>query len=738
MSILVIEDSRLLIDDVHFIFSTIQSLTDRMFSLPIIPSSIDEYCVNNKIDYSYHICNSEGPCRINTFPSFIPTIIHNVKYLAPQNIDKISKTIVVDVGTEKEKEKGEGKGKENGKEQEEKSSITIEENRIIFTTSDNNTREHIENIIKEAIIVAKNMICNIGYVYKNMLVKFIGNINSQSIAMYNISALEERELEKGREKGRERGEKHDDEDSQKKDIEEKEKGEEKRKKKYKIKLLCNWATSNRLYRDWKKMIPKNSNLEFCLDVNGSYEAFDYSSILPEGKREKEKLKEKGEEKGNNSNFNNCTSFEEPDYWIIINRPPENSHYIPDRTLVFMMEPYTVIDKDGRMNNENSYFTDWYRNKGLSEENFMYFCDHSKARNNLEWHLSHSIDELDNLIIEKSPLYEKDISTIVSSQYSMEGHKLRIDFCKYMEDNYKEGKLYVYGRDNKYCFKNYKGQLPWLEKEEGIFPYKYTFAAENTSYDNYITEKLIDCILGESLCFYWGSSNVEEYHDSRAFINLTPIIASKGFKGALELIEKYIENNEWEKRIKYIREEKRTIIHTQNLFSRIENIIKVRRGIFDIETHSSSIHITPDNIPIHYNNGENYQDLYLYDEYFYTLFLHKGCKFRKNFEDHIYYIMSIIKRDREGGKKWDIVIINGNLEDENSGGLYIRDERDEREYIKDKDKDTDKNKYKSSIFKNIGSDEMKISYILIGDKTDNDVEDNDEDINIGIYSRNLVF
>ena len=42
---------------------------------------------------------------------------------------------------------------------------------------------------------------------------------------------------------------------------------------------------------------------------------------------------------------------------------------------------------------------------------------------------------------------------------------------------------VYGSD-RFGYKNYKGKLPMYEKDEGLFPYKYTFNCENNSIKNY--------------------------------------------------------------------------------------------------------------------------------------------------------------------------------------------------------------------------------------------------------------
>jgi len=69
-------------------------------------------------------------------------------------------------------------------------------------------------------------------------------------------------------------------------------------KKYKIKLLCNWATSRDLSETWNKM------------SKGNYTWGNFRLVWDE----------------------------EPDYFVIINCPPLNEAVPPDKTILFRMEP----------------------------------------------------------------------------------------------------------------------------------------------------------------------------------------------------------------------------------------------------------------------------------------------------------------------------------------------------------------------------------------------------------------
>ena len=54
---------------------------------------------------------------------------------------------------------------------------------------------------------------------------------------------------------------------------------------------------------------------------------------------------------------------------------------------------------------------------------------------------------------------------------------------------------------------------------GVVPFKYYFMVENCYEEHYITEKMWEPIICESLVFYYGCSNVTDYIDSNAFVQL---------------------------------------------------------------------------------------------------------------------------------------------------------------------------------------------------------------------------
>lgn len=241
---------------------------------------------------------------------------------------------------------------------------------------------------------------------------------------------------------------------------------------------------------------------------------------------------------------------QPDYWVIINAPRPGDFFIPQNTIVFHMEPNTVD------------WYSWYKDLHL----FKVFS-HKDEYNNIEWHLSWSFNDF---IQRPIPEKTKTFSTIVSNKYVDIGHRLRVDFLKELD---KVFTIDIYGTDSNY--KQYKGSLPPHCKDDGIFPYKYHFNAENNPIDNYFTEKFVDAILGECLCFYWGCPNLEKYFDPKAFIRLD---LNDTFQTNLYKIQHAINNNLWEQRITYIRTEKQKILNQMNFFHRLYKTISNKSSI----------------------------------------------------------------------------------------------------------------------------------------------------------------
>jgi len=290
----------------------------------------------------------------------------------------------------------------------------------------------------------------------------------------------------------------------------------------KIKLLCNWTSSELLSKTWEKMSKGNgtwNNISLVMDSNDDI----------------------------------------PDYWVILNAPPPNVIFDRKKTIVFRMEP--------NMHLNPNLWKEW---ANPNEKDFLKVLKHEGWHmNNLEWHLSKTWEQLSTEPIEKNESLNTCISTVLSEKYKDIGQVKRVDFVKFLEKRFSTGgmKIDVFG-NNRWEYKNYKGSLPYHTKDDAILPYKYTFNAENNSINNYITEKLIDGILGECLVFYWGCPNIREIIDPRAYVQLD----LSNFEKDFSIVEKAIKENLWSQRLPYIREAKRKILNELQFFPRVEKIL----------------------------------------------------------------------------------------------------------------------------------------------------------------------
>ena len=93
--------------------------------------------------------------------------------------------------------------------------------------------------------------------------------------------------------------------------------------------------------------------------------------------------------------------------------------------------------------------------------------------------------------------------------------------------------------------------------------------ENNFEKNFITEKIWEPLLTESLCFYDGCPNIAEHVDPRAFVQLD----MNDFMKSYHIIKKAIREDWWSQRIDIIRKEKERVLKQYMFFPTVERIIE---------------------------------------------------------------------------------------------------------------------------------------------------------------------
>lgn len=235
-----------------------------------------------------------------------------------------------------------------------------------------------------------------------------------------------------------------------------------------------------------------------------------------------------------------------DFFVIMNQPRHNN-FDPTKTIIFQSEPAVMRKRFGSFAQPE-------------KEEYLKVYDIKSHHYVDKWYLNLNYQQLLQTDFAKS----KIMSGIISSKNLWEGQLDRLNFLRYLDQlNYYQH----FGKGHLNYLKSYQGQL--TNKEDGLIPYKYHFNSENYYEKNYFTEKIIDPILCECLCFYDGCPNINEFLDPRAYIKIN----LKEPEKSLAIINSSINNNAYQKRLTYIKKEKNRLMNEMNPLNIVYKIIR---------------------------------------------------------------------------------------------------------------------------------------------------------------------
>lgn len=126
----------------------------------------------------------------------------------------------------------------------------------------------------------------------------------------------------------------------------------------------------------------------------------------------------------------------------------------------------------------------------------------------------------------------------------------------------------YGRRWELNDSRYKGSPH--NKSDAIADYQYSIAIENSSYDNYVTEKFFDLVVCNTVPIYYGAPNITEVYPENSFIHID---FSGPIEDTVEQITDVYYNDDYELRLPYVLEAKNLYYTKYNIFSFLENLIK---------------------------------------------------------------------------------------------------------------------------------------------------------------------
>lgn len=183
----------------------------------------------------------------------------------------------------------------------------------------------------------------------------------------------------------------------------------------------------------------------------------------------------------------------------------------------------------------------------------------KLAGNLDYH--HEAD-WDNLMGQRCPGEQNKarlISAIMSTKSDLPGHMQRKLFlealCQELPD------IQRYGRGT---------TQELAEKRSGLDDFRYTIALENSSQQNYFTEKIYDAFLSWTVPIYWGAPNVSDFFPSKSII----AIDISDFEGSVKTVRTAIENPEdYRSRISDLRESRQRVLEQHLIHAFIKRMAR---------------------------------------------------------------------------------------------------------------------------------------------------------------------
>lgn len=215
----------------------------------------------------------------------------------------------------------------------------------------------------------------------------------------------------------------------------------------------------------------------------------------------------------------------------------------------MQEPYMKGHSDWMVEGHENFSKVFTHH--LPSDDTKYIVSHPAVC----WHVNRTFDQLVSYEI---PPKSKTISWIAGDARDLPGHIKRwalLDFIR--QDNTLD--IDLFGRAVQFI----------EDKWDGLVPYRYSLAIENSSSNDYWTEKLADCFLAWSVPFYYGCINLEDYFPEESFIR----IDINHPKKSMEKIRAIIEEDDWEKRIPAIEEARNLVLYEYQLFPHLAKLIR---------------------------------------------------------------------------------------------------------------------------------------------------------------------
>jgi len=253
---------------------------------------------------------------------------------------------------------------------------------------------------------------------------------------------------------------------------------------------------------------------------------------------------------------------ECDYWVVYEglMKPESAWCPPENTVLVTGEPPAMKNYEGSFLRQFAKVITCHRNMRHphvihTQQGLPWMVGARYMRRERRWSdiFTKDYDELKGLTkVDKDRL----MSVICSTRGSTEGHRKRLDLVRRLSSNLKYP-IDVFIPE----------EMELEDKWDAIARYRYHICLENSSVQDYWTEKLSDAFLGLSYPIYYGCPNLGDYFPTQSFSRID--IAD--FESSVRIVERVVEDNCYERSLEWLNIAKALVLEKYNLFAMLAGL-----------------------------------------------------------------------------------------------------------------------------------------------------------------------
>ena len=250
------------------------------------------------------------------------------------------------------------------------------------------------------------------------------------------------------------------------------------------------------------------------------------------------------------------STEDCDFLVMLNNSMETDTQVrcpKENIWALMQEPYMKGHSDWMIEKHEFFSKVFTHHIPVNDRKYI------PSPPAIPWFVNRTFDEL---ISAEVPVKSKKLSTIVGDAMDVPGHIKRRKFMQYIQN------------DQSLELDSYGKKINFIEdKWDGLAPYRYSLAIENTSGPDYWTEKIADCFLSWTVPIYYGCTNLEDYFPEESFIRID--IGQP--EESLAKIRRIINEDNWERYIPALEEARNLVLNRYQLFPFLSEMIHSHPG-----------------------------------------------------------------------------------------------------------------------------------------------------------------